>query len=75
MKIVLFCGGLGMRLRDHAENVPKPSSVMTTLAAQKTEATRRRRVNRDCDVEFLFMWRLVWYRFLGQPPCESITFL
>jgi glucose-1-phosphate cytidylyltransferase len=24
MKVVLFCGGLGMRLRDHAENVPKP---------------------------------------------------
>ena len=28
MKVVLFCGGLGMRLRDHAENVPKP---MVTL--------------------------------------------
>ena len=24
MKVVLFCGGLGMRLRDHAENIPKP---------------------------------------------------
>src|SRR5215475_327151 len=24
MKVVLFCGGLGMRLKDHAENVPKP---------------------------------------------------
>jgi glucose-1-phosphate cytidylyltransferase len=24
MKVVLFCGGLGMRLRDHPENVPKP---------------------------------------------------
>lgn len=24
MKVVLFCGGLGMRLRNHAENVPKP---------------------------------------------------
>jgi glucose-1-phosphate cytidylyltransferase len=24
MKVVLFCGGLGMRLRDHAENTPKP---------------------------------------------------
>ena len=24
MKVVLFCGGLGMRLRDQAENVPKP---------------------------------------------------
>jgi len=24
MKVVLFCGGLGMRLREHAENVPKP---------------------------------------------------
>ena len=24
MKVVLFCGGLGMRIRDHGENVPKP---------------------------------------------------
>ena len=24
MKVVLFCGGFGMRLREHAENVPKP---------------------------------------------------
>jgi len=24
MKVVIFCGGLGMRLRDYAENVPKP---------------------------------------------------
>jgi len=24
MKVVLFCGGLGMRLREHAESVPKP---------------------------------------------------
>jgi glucose-1-phosphate cytidylyltransferase len=24
MKVVLFCGGLGMRLRDFAENTPKP---------------------------------------------------
>jgi glucose-1-phosphate cytidylyltransferase len=24
MKVVLFCGGLGMRLRDHADSVPKP---------------------------------------------------
>jgi glucose-1-phosphate cytidylyltransferase len=24
MKVVLFCGGLGLRLRDHAERVPKP---------------------------------------------------
>lgn len=24
MKVVLFCGGLGMRLREHADNVPKP---------------------------------------------------
>jgi glucose-1-phosphate cytidylyltransferase len=24
MKVVLFCGGLGLRLRDHAEHVPKP---------------------------------------------------
>jgi glucose-1-phosphate cytidylyltransferase len=24
MKVVLFCGGLGMRLREHDDNVPKP---------------------------------------------------
>jgi len=24
MKVVLFCGGLGLRLRDFAENIPKP---------------------------------------------------
>src|SRR5262249_16806625 len=24
MKVVLFCGGLGMRLRDSSESVPKP---------------------------------------------------
>ena len=23
-KVVLFCGGLGMRLREHSENIPKP---------------------------------------------------
>lgn len=24
MKVVLFCGGLGLRLRDYSENIPKP---------------------------------------------------
>ena len=24
MKVVLFCGGLGMRIREHGDNVPKP---------------------------------------------------
>src|SRR6266404_5385121 len=24
MKVVIFCGGLGMRLREYADNVPKP---------------------------------------------------
>lgn len=24
MKVVLFCGGLGMRIREHSENIPKP---------------------------------------------------
>ena len=24
MKVVLFCGGLGMRLREYSGNVPKP---------------------------------------------------
>src|SRR5207244_4596281 len=57
-----------------AENAPKASSVMTTLVAQKTEATRRRRVKAESEVEFLFMWSLVCCRFLGQPPYESITF-
>lgn len=28
MKVVLFCGGLGMRLRDHTQNVPKPLAMI-----------------------------------------------
>ena len=24
MKVVLFCGGLGLRIRDYADNIPKP---------------------------------------------------
>ena len=28
MKVVLFCGGLGMRMRDGITNAPKPLSVM-----------------------------------------------
>ena len=24
MKVVLFCGGLGMRMRDYSESIPKP---------------------------------------------------
>src|SRR5689334_20945750 len=24
MKVILFCGGLGMRLREYAEHIPKP---------------------------------------------------
>ena len=24
MRVVLFCGGLGMRLRDYSESIPKP---------------------------------------------------
>lgn len=24
MKVVLFCGGMGMRLREHSESLPKP---------------------------------------------------
>ena len=24
MKVVLFCGGLGTRLREYSENIPKP---------------------------------------------------
>jgi glucose-1-phosphate cytidylyltransferase len=28
MKVVLFCGGLGMRLRDYSESIPKPMVVL-----------------------------------------------
>jgi glucose-1-phosphate cytidylyltransferase len=28
MKVVLFCGGLGLRLRDYSENVPKPMATI-----------------------------------------------
>ena len=28
MKVVLFCGGLGLRLRDYSDHIPKP---MTTI--------------------------------------------
>lgn len=28
MKVVLFCGGLGLRLRDYAENIPKPLATI-----------------------------------------------
>jgi len=28
MKVVLFCGGLGLRLRDYAENIPKPMATI-----------------------------------------------
>ena len=31
MKVVLFCGGFGMRLRDYAENVPKPLVKIGTM--------------------------------------------
>jgi len=31
MKVVLFCGGLGMRLRDYAENTPKPLAKIGTM--------------------------------------------
>ena len=24
MKVVLFCGGLGTRIREHSETIPKP---------------------------------------------------
>ncbi len=24
MKVVLFCGGLGLRIRDYSESIPKP---------------------------------------------------
>ena len=24
MRVVLFCGGLGTRIRDYADNIPKP---------------------------------------------------
>ncbi len=28
MKVVLFCGGLGLRLREHSENTPKPLAML-----------------------------------------------
>lgn len=28
MKVVLFCGGFGLRLRDYAENIPKPLATI-----------------------------------------------
>lgn len=28
MKVVLFCGGLGLRLREYAENIPKPLATI-----------------------------------------------
>lgn len=28
MKVVLFCGGLGLRLRDHTQNTPKPMAII-----------------------------------------------
>jgi glucose-1-phosphate cytidylyltransferase len=28
MKVVLFCGGLGLRLRDHSQNTPKPMAMI-----------------------------------------------
>jgi len=28
MKVVLFCGGMGMRLRDHSPNTPKPLALV-----------------------------------------------
>ena len=28
MKVVLFCGGLGTRLRDYDENIPKPMATI-----------------------------------------------
>ena len=28
MKVVLFCGGMGMRLRDHSPNTPKPLALI-----------------------------------------------
>ena len=27
MKVVLFCGGLGTRLREHSDTIPKPLSM------------------------------------------------
>ena len=30
MKVVLFCGGLGTRLREHSETIPKPLATIGT---------------------------------------------
>ena len=28
MKVVLFCGGLGMRMRDYSQSLPKPMAIL-----------------------------------------------
>ena len=35
MKVVLFCGGLGMRLREYSEVIPKP--MIVSVAVRKGE--------------------------------------
>ena len=36
MKVVLFCGGLGMRLREYSDTVPKPMVLIGTLPRAPT---------------------------------------
>src|SRR5229473_3370843 len=37
MKIVLFCGGLGTRLREHSETIPKPLVNLDYRAAMSAD--------------------------------------
>ena len=42
MKVVLFCGGLGMRMRDGVTNAPKPMAMIgDRLQAEKTNRQAR----------------------------------
>ena len=34
MKVVLFCGGLGTRLREHSDTIPKPLGRVSNPAEQ-----------------------------------------
>jgi len=34
MKVVFFCGGLGMRLRDYSETIPKPTPSKAGVSSE-----------------------------------------
>ena len=41
MKVVLFCGGLGTRLREHSDTIPKPLSMSEYVRSSGTDALLR----------------------------------